>query len=142
MLIRIEKSSGIPITRQILDQIRTQCATGALRPGDQLPSVRQLALDLAINHNTIVRVYERLEAEGLIERRHGSGTYVTDLAPDSAPALRAELAALNRDARSLARRARAYGMSVEQLLKLMLHAHKTLEPETEPQNGDDHAERD
>lgn len=78
MIIRIEKASGIPITRQILDQVRTQCATGALRPGDQLPSVRQLAMDLAVNQNTVLRVYERLEAEGFIERRHGSGTFVSE----------------------------------------------------------------
>ena len=76
MFIRIEASSGVPIWRQIADQIRAQCATKALVPGDCLPSVRVLAQQLAVNQNTILKVYERLTAEGLLERRHGSGTYV------------------------------------------------------------------
>lgn len=76
MFLRIETSSGLPITRQIMDQIRRRCAAGTLRPGDRLPSVRELARDLAVNQNTILRVYERLESEGLLERRHGAGTYV------------------------------------------------------------------
>lgn len=81
MFIRIEKSSGVPITRQIADQIRLQSANGALTPGDRLPSVRQLARELLVNQNTILRVYERLTAEGLLERRHGDGTYLADSLP-------------------------------------------------------------
>ena len=77
MFIRVETSSGVPITRQIMDQIRAQYASGALGPGDRLPSVRALARELAVNQNTILRVYERLTAEGLIDRRHGDGTYIT-----------------------------------------------------------------
>lgn len=65
--LRIEPSSGVPITRQIVDQIRTQCASGNLRPGDRLPSVRELARELAVNQNTILRVYERLTGEGLLD---------------------------------------------------------------------------
>lgn len=78
MFIRIEASSGVPIWRQIADQIRSQCAARALTPGDKVPSVRELARELAVNQNTILRVYERLTVEGLLERRHGSGTYVAD----------------------------------------------------------------
>jgi GntR family transcriptional regulator len=81
MFIRIESSSGVPITRQITDQIRSHCASGTLAAGDRLPSVRQLAKDLLVNQNTILRVYERLTAEGLLERRHGDGTYVADSLP-------------------------------------------------------------
>ena len=81
MFIRIETSSGVPITRQIADQVRVQCASGALSPGDRLPSVRELAKELAVNQNTILRVYERLTVEGLLERRHGDGTYVADRLP-------------------------------------------------------------
>ena len=76
MFIRIEPSSGVPIGRQIADQIRSQCAAGALQPGDRIPSVRQLARELAVNQNTILHVYERLTMEGLLERRHGAGTFV------------------------------------------------------------------
>jgi GntR family transcriptional regulator len=79
--IQVETSSGMPITRQIAAQIRAQCASGAIRPGDRLPSVRALAAELAVNQNTILRVYERLTAEGLLERRHGDGTFVAEHAP-------------------------------------------------------------
>ena len=71
----------MPITRQIAAQIRAQCAAGTLLPGQRLPSVRALAGELAVNQNTILRVYERLTAEGLLERRHGDGTFVADHVP-------------------------------------------------------------
>lgn len=94
MFVRVEASSGIPITRQIMDQIRAQCASGALGPHDRLPSVRELARELAVNQNTILRVYERLTAEGLLERRHGDGTYVAGrLPPQHADHQRKALAA-------------------------------------------------
>jgi GntR family transcriptional regulator len=79
--IRVETSSGMPITRQIAAQIRAQCASGTLKPGERLPSVRALAAELAVNQNTILRVYERLTGEGLLERRHGDGTFVADRVP-------------------------------------------------------------
>ena len=81
MFVRIEASSGVPIWRQIADQIRAQCATKSLRPGDRLPSVRVLARELAVNQNTILRVYERLTMEGILDRRHGDGTYVAQKVP-------------------------------------------------------------
>jgi GntR family transcriptional regulator len=71
----------MPITRQIAAQIRAQCASGSLQPGQRLPSVRVLAGELAVNQNTILRVYERLTAEGLLERKHGDGTFVADRVP-------------------------------------------------------------
>ena len=77
MLIRIQRGSSIPISRQIDAQIRAQILSGAIRPDDQLPSVRQLARELAVNVNTVVRVYDRLSAEKLIEVRHGDGSYVS-----------------------------------------------------------------
>jgi GntR family transcriptional regulator len=76
MFLRIERGSSIPISRQIAEQIRAQCLSGALKSGDCLPSVRQLAQQLAVNVNTVFRVYERLAGERLIELRHGDGTYV------------------------------------------------------------------
>lgn len=81
MFIRVETSSGVPITRQIADQLRARCASGALNPGDRLPSVRELAGKLAVNQNTILKVYERLTAEGLLEMRRGDGTYISGKLP-------------------------------------------------------------
>ena len=73
MLVRIEKGSAVPVSRQIADQIRAQCLSGRLTPGTQVPSVRQMARDLAVNQNTVLRVYERLANENLLEVRHGEG---------------------------------------------------------------------
>ena len=108
MFIRIESSSGMPITRQIMDQIRSHCAGGALCPGDRLPSVRQLAQQLAVNQNTILRVYERLTAEGLLERRHGDGTYIADRLP--AGRLKAQRHVLQQEAQRLAQHAAQLGV--------------------------------
>jgi GntR family transcriptional regulator len=76
MFIRIERGSSAPVSRQIAEQIRAQCLSGALAPGESLPSVRQLARELAVNVNTVFRVYEQMAADRLIEMRHGDGTYV------------------------------------------------------------------
>jgi GntR family transcriptional regulator len=81
MFIRIERDSSVPISRQLADQIRAQCLSGTLTAGTRIPSVRQLARDLAVNQNTVLRVYERLTAEKLLEVRHGDGTFVSDTVP-------------------------------------------------------------
>jgi GntR family transcriptional regulator len=117
MLIRIEAGSGVPITRQIVDQVRTQCASGTLAAGDRLPSVRELARQLAVNQNTILRAYERLTAEGILELRHGEGTFVTDFA--TGKQLRREKAQLHEEAERLVRRAIALGFSEKEIRALL-----------------------
>jgi GntR family transcriptional regulator len=77
MLIKIDSTSGLPIYLQIVNQIKTEVALGRLRPEDPLPSVRQLAVDLTVNPNTIARAYLDLEHEGIIYKRPGQGTYVS-----------------------------------------------------------------
>ncbi|MAT16168.1 MAG: GntR family transcriptional regulator [Planctomyces sp.] len=81
MFLRIEKGSAVPISRQISSQITALCLSEQLQPGDKLPSVRELARELAVNQNTILRVYEKLNAEGILDKRHGAGTYVADSPP-------------------------------------------------------------
>jgi GntR family transcriptional regulator len=76
VFLHIERGSSTPISRQIAEQISALCAAGSLKVGEQLPSVRQLARDLTVNQNTVLRVYERLSADGLLEMRHGEGTFV------------------------------------------------------------------
>lgn len=78
MFIRIEPSSSSPIYRQIMDQIRHQVAAGILKPGDKVPSVRQLAGQLAVNQNTILKVYNELCREHVLEVDRGNGTVVAD----------------------------------------------------------------
>ena len=74
----LDRRSGVPAYRQIIDQVMGGIAAGTLRPGDQLPTVRQLAVDLAINPNTVVRAYRELQHEGIIALKHGSGAYVSE----------------------------------------------------------------
>jgi GntR family transcriptional regulator len=81
VFLHIERGSSTPISRQIAEQIAALCASGSLKTGDRLPSVRQLALELAVNQNTVLRVYDKLAAEGLLEMRHGEGTFVAAGAP-------------------------------------------------------------
>ena len=78
MFVRLEPSSAVPVYRQIVDQIKYQVASGSLRAGDRLPSVRELARRLPANQNTILKAYELLTHEGLLIRRQGDGTFVTD----------------------------------------------------------------
>ena len=77
IFIRIEPSSSVPIYRQIIDQIRYQAATGMLREGDKVPSVRELAAKLAVNQNTILKVYNELCRENVLRIERGDGTYVS-----------------------------------------------------------------
>ena len=77
MFINIDPSSGLPIYIQIAQQIKTAVAMGRLQPEDPLPSVRQLAVDLAVNPNTVARAYLDLEIEGVIYKRQGAGTFVS-----------------------------------------------------------------
>ncbi len=81
MFLRVEKGSAVPISRQIADQIRALCLTGRLKPTQQITSVRELARELAVNQNTVLRVYERLSGEGILEMRHGEGTFVAKRPP-------------------------------------------------------------
>jgi DNA-binding transcriptional regulator YhcF (GntR family) len=74
--IRLDAHSGVPVYRQIVDQVRGGIASRALLAGDQLPTVRQLAVDLSINPNTVVRAYRELEFGGLLESNQGTGTFI------------------------------------------------------------------
>ncbi len=75
--MRIEPSSSVPIYRQIIDQIRYQVASGVLKEGDKVPSVRELAATLAVNQNTILKVYNELCRQNVLKIERGDGTYVS-----------------------------------------------------------------
>ena len=78
MFIHLNPSSGMPIYRQLFTQLRQRIASGELAAAAQLPSVRELAAELKINPLTVAKVFQLLEAEGLVETRRGLGTYVAD----------------------------------------------------------------
>jgi GntR family transcriptional regulator len=73
----IDLHSGVPVYRQLIDQVRSGIASGSLTAGDQLPTVRQLAVDLAINPNTVMRAYRELDLGGLLETHQGTGTFIS-----------------------------------------------------------------
>lgn len=81
MELRIDPSSAEPIYSQICEQVRSLVASRALRSGDQLPSVRELAAALRVNRNTAAKAYQMLESDGVIETRAGLGCFVADGAP-------------------------------------------------------------
>src|SRR6476661_8431836 len=76
--LQLDMRSGVPVYRQLIDQILTSMASGILCSGDQLPTVRQVAVDLAINPNTVMRAYRELEIRGVVSSQQGSGTFITD----------------------------------------------------------------
>jgi GntR family transcriptional regulator len=73
----LDLRSGVPVYRQIIDQVTGAIAAGGLAGGDQLPTVRQVAVDLSINPNTVIRAYRELEIRGVLETHQGTGTFVS-----------------------------------------------------------------
>jgi GntR family transcriptional regulator len=107
----LSAQSGVPLYRQIMDQVLAAIATGTLAPGDQLPTVRQVAVDLAINLNTVLRAYRELEIRGVLDSQQGSGTFVAEQrnAPDTTERHRV----LRELTSEFVARAGAYGLSAE-----------------------------
>ena len=98
MNIHLDFRSDLPITNQIVDQVQQLIATQRLKPGDQLPTVRALALELRVNFNTVARAYRLLDEAGMISTQQGRGTYILEQPPpESAKKLRQDaLAALTK----------------------------------------------
>src|SRR5437868_5657122 len=112
---RLDDASGVPVYRQIIDQVLGGIASGALRPGGQLPTVRQLAVDLSINPNTVVRAYRELEIRGVLSTQQGMGTFITNrkVKADNGQRQR-RIAQLARD---LLARAGGEGITLDDLLE-------------------------
>jgi len=121
---RLDLHSGVPVYRQVIDQVRGAIASGALAAGDQLPTVRQLAVDLQINPNTVVRAYRELELGGLLETHQGTGTFIRAQKLKKSNAERErQLAQIVSDAVS---RAGAAGFTLDDLLEEL--RGRTVEP--------------
>ena len=105
ILLKPNPSSGVPIYLQLMEQVKHAIETGALKPGEQLPSIRPLAEELVINPNTVAKAYRELEHEGVIELRQGAGAFVSDKAPTKKDAdkLRAAQATVAQGDRETAR---------------------------------------
>jgi GntR family transcriptional regulator len=112
---KLDLASGVPVYRQIMDHVMAGVAAGTLATGDQLPTVRQLAVDLEINPNTVVRAYKELEIRGLLETHHGTGTFIgSNKVKRSDVDRRRQLTQLAGD---FVARAGSAGFTVEELLE-------------------------
>ncbi len=117
MLNPIDPKSAIPIYVQVMEQIRQRVAAGVLAPGDQLPSVRELASQLLINPNTVARIYRDLERDGLLETRRGQGTFIAARAAALAETDRLRL--LSERLEEVVEQARTFGLSDAALVDLL-----------------------
>jgi len=111
----LDLHSGVPVYRQLIDQVRSGVAAGSLTAGDQLPTVRQLAVDLAINPNTVMRAYRELELGGFLETHQGTGTFIANKKVEKNSAERERQ--LAQMAGEFAARAGAAGFSLEDLIE-------------------------
>jgi GntR family transcriptional regulator len=91
MILKIDSSNGVPLYLQIAKGVKHSIAIGSLKPGEQLPSVREIAVRITVNPNTVAKAYRELEAQGIVETRRGTGTFVTDKIIDLAASERRKL---------------------------------------------------
>jgi len=110
----LDVKSGVPFYRQIIDQVKAAIATETLGPGDRLPTVRQLAVDLSINPNTVSRAYTELELTGLVETQMGSGTFVGSLPVENDDLERRRL--LDQICQEFLSRASTHGFNLDDIL--------------------------
>ncbi len=115
--LQVDPHSGVPVYRQMMDQVRYYVAAGTLRPGDQLPSVRELAQNLRVNPTTVVKAYTELQHEGVIELKQGKGAFIAAHAPKMGE--REKEAQLRRQARAFAVEAAQMGVPQAVLLRLL-----------------------
>jgi GntR family transcriptional regulator len=111
----IDLKSGVPFYRQIIEQIKFAIGRGDLKPGDRLPTVRQLAVDLSINPNTVIRAYRELEIEGVLDTQQGSGTFVGERRPEIDALERRRM--LDQILTELLARASGYGFTLDEVLE-------------------------
>jgi GntR family transcriptional regulator len=114
---RLDAHSGVPVYRQLIDQVQAAIASGALSAGVQLPTVRQVAVDLAINPNTVLRAYREMEIRGLLDTEQGTGTFISDrkveYSKDERERILAQLAG------EFVSRAGAAGFTLKQLMRAL-----------------------
>ena len=122
--IHINYSSDAPICQQAVDQVKLLCVSGRLRPGEKLPSVRQLAADLHVNPTTVTRIYDQLAHEGVITLRQGQGTFVADGPPPLAPGEVHRI--VGERARALLVEGLRHGLSLKQIRAAFEREHQQM----------------
>ena len=120
--ISLDHHSGVPIYRQIISQILYAIARGDLRPGTQLPTVRQLAVDLSVNPNTVIKAYKELEIRGNLETQQGTGTFISDAEVEISPQEKNRL--LIALCKNLVGRAGTYGIDIDEIIETLRNLGK------------------
>src|SRR4051794_37926219 len=120
---RLDSHSGVPVYRQLIDQVQGAIASATLKPGDQLPTVRLVAVELAINPNTVMRAYREMEIRGILDTQQGTGTFIADRPAEDPNGHRERL--LAQLASEFVSRAGAAGLTLDELV----NALKQLQPD-------------
>jgi GntR family transcriptional regulator len=128
--IRLSASDGVPVYRQIVNQVKYLIASGRLQPGQELPTIRALAERLVINPNTVVHAYAELAKEGVVTCRHGSGSFVADSA--ARPSRKAASQALTSKVDSLLTDAAHLNVELDEVLQLVRERHGILKRPDKP----------
>jgi GntR family transcriptional regulator len=125
--LHLSPRDGLPIYRQIVNQVKYLVAAGRLAQGEELPPIRTLAEQLVVNPNTVARAYLELEQAGLVTKRQGSGTYISD---NGSPLRRGErLKLLTQRVDALLAEARHLDVDLEELQLLVSQRAKAMQPE-------------
>lgn len=123
---RLDSHSGVPVYRQLIDQVQGAVAARVLAAGDQLPTVRQVAVDLVINPNTVLRAYREMEIRGTLDTQQGSGTFIADRKIEYSKGERERQ--LGQLVGEFVSRAGSAGFTVEQLVKALREFSSESEP--------------
>jgi GntR family transcriptional regulator len=127
--IHVSTHDAVPIYMQIVKQVKYLVASGRLAPGDEVPPIRTLAQQLVINPNTVAKAYHELEREGVVTKRHGAGTYVSD---NGSPLARRErVKILTQRVDALLAEARHMDVPLKELLDLVRDRHDNIQPKEE-----------
>ena len=128
MDITINVTDGVPIYRQIVNQVKYLVASGLLMPGEELPPIRTLALQLKVTPNTIVKAYGELETAGVVHKRQGSGTYVSEERPRLANRERQRIIEQRIDA--LLAEAHQLNFTADDILQMVRERKAVMDPGT------------
>lgn len=133
MHIQISLTDGVPIYRQIVNQVKYLIASGQLQPDEELPPIRTLAKQLLINPNTVASAYRELETEGVVYKRRGAGTYVAEF--KSTLARKAQRKILADRADALLTEARQLGFDFDAVVGLLRERHAELMKNAKPEDA-------
>src|ERR1044071_6014457 len=126
MDIHISPNDGVPIYVQIVNQVKYLVASGRLAPGEEVPPIRVLAEQLVVNPNTVAKAYHELEREGIVTKRHGAGTYISDNGSPLARRERVKILSQRIDA--LLAEARHMDVPLKELIDLVRDRHDNIQP--------------